>query len=238
MTLRVASHQPSFFPWLGYWNKAANADLLIFPCGVKFNASGYQHRVSLQGAWVTLPVLRATREMAIKDVRYDYAALPKLKERLLRTLSIKRNPGHELVRDVINDTFEGADDKGFLMDFNVDAYFVVADALGIKQQVVLDFEEPDPDLSKTRNFVNRLRRHAQGPVTYLAGLGQVDNYLDFGACPPDLRIEAQVLKDGLDQNTILQSIALSPDIAMDVREAATWKEIFRGKDYCGHRAAS
>lgn len=236
-SLSVTSHQPSFFPWIGFWNKAANADVLILSGGVKLDYGGYQNRVSLHGSWVTLPILKTTKECALYNVRFDRAALPKIHQRLTQTLASKRQPNRELIRDILAVTFEGPS-SDFLMDFNVNAFMAVANVLGIKPRLELDTTEPNPAISKSANLFARVRRHVKGPATYLAGQGQLAAYLDFGACPSDMRIMLQKLNERLDPNTILQSIAQSQDVATDVHAAATFEEIYSGQTYCCDRAAS
>ncbi|QQE75515.1 WbqC family protein [Brevibacillus composti] len=56
----VAIHQPNLFPWLGFFDKMARADLFILLDHVQFTRRGYQNRVQLKGPqglqWLTVPV--------------------------------------------------------------------------------------------------------------------------------------------------------------------------------------
>lgn len=58
--MRVAIHQPNLFPWLGFFDKMAQADLFIFLDTVPFTKGGYQNRVQIKGPqgaqWLTVPV--------------------------------------------------------------------------------------------------------------------------------------------------------------------------------------
>src|SRR5262249_17725400 len=75
----VAIHQPTFFPWLGYFNKIARADIFVVLDNVQFPKTGgtWLNRVRLlidgRARWVTMPVVRRyrgvrlIREMLISD---------------------------------------------------------------------------------------------------------------------------------------------------------------------------
>lgn len=64
MTL-VAVHQPTFLPWLGWWDKLVRADVLVLLDDVQFPKKGgtWMNRVRIlvngEPAWVTVPVERA-----------------------------------------------------------------------------------------------------------------------------------------------------------------------------------
>jgi WbqC-like protein family len=78
MTL-VAIHQPNFFPWLGYFDKIAQADVFVFLDSAQFPKTGgtWSNRVRLlQGQsseWHTMPIVRSYHgvrriaEMQISD---------------------------------------------------------------------------------------------------------------------------------------------------------------------------
>lgn len=95
----VAIHQPNFLPWLGYFNKIAQADIFVILDGVQFAKTGgtWSNRVQMlvggQPAWVTMPIVRSYhgvrtyREMEISDdspwrtrllrtIQLNYSATP------------------------------------------------------------------------------------------------------------------------------------------------------------------
>src|SRR5437660_1563044 len=99
----VAIHQPTFFPWLGFFNKLARADLFIVLDSVQFPKKGgtWANRVKLliggKAAWVTMPVVRnyhgvrtytemlidntsAWREKLLKTIRTNYNRAPFFEE--------------------------------------------------------------------------------------------------------------------------------------------------------------
>lgn len=56
----VAIHQPNYAPWLGYFAKAASADVFVFLDDVQFSKNSYINRVQVdalgQAKWLTVPV--------------------------------------------------------------------------------------------------------------------------------------------------------------------------------------
>lgn len=58
----VAIHQPEHLPWLGFFDKAAQADLLVLLDNVQFRKNYFQNRNKIRtpegSTWITLPVHR------------------------------------------------------------------------------------------------------------------------------------------------------------------------------------
>lgn len=77
MTL-VAIHQPTFLPWLGWWDKLVRADVLVLLDDVQFPKKGgtWMNRVRMlvggEPRWVTVPVDRAyTGTRSVREMRID-----------------------------------------------------------------------------------------------------------------------------------------------------------------------
>ncbi len=74
----AAIHQPEYFPWLGYLDKARRADTLILLDDVQFDRSSLQHRARLLGpggpVWMTIPFVhrhpQRIDELAFADERW------------------------------------------------------------------------------------------------------------------------------------------------------------------------
>src|SRR5690606_12088426 len=89
MIMRVASHQPVFLPWAGFWHKACSVDHFVLSAGVQWAKDCYLNRIKHAGAWLTLPV-NAKDSDRILDVRVasDRRRLAKT----WKTVDLERGP--------------------------------------------------------------------------------------------------------------------------------------------------
>lgn len=69
----VAIHQPEYFPWLGYLDKARRADVFVVLDTVQFDRSSLQHRAKILGPngplWLTIPFVHQFPQ-TIAEVRF------------------------------------------------------------------------------------------------------------------------------------------------------------------------
>jgi WbqC-like protein family len=90
MSLRVAIMQPYFFPYSGYFQLFAAADVFVVLDCVQFPRRGYVHRNQIadnQDApqWLTLPLLKADRDTTrICDLRFPPLAREAMLEQFRR----------------------------------------------------------------------------------------------------------------------------------------------------------
>lgn len=230
----VASHQPSFFPWVGYWNKVAHCDRLIMSCAVKFDHGGYQNRVPFNGTWLTVPVKGEARRQLLKDVKFLPDGLARTVKTIRQQLGAKRWPGHDEVHQILDRTLADTGSSTFLVDLNIAAFTAVADSLGINPMFRIDEQEPDERLSKCERLVDRVTRLVPGATVYLAGSG-FPTYYDPKAWPRQIELRVQILPEGLYSGTILQLIARKAPLH-EVTGACTWAGV-NDKAHSGRRAA-
>ena len=70
----VVVTQPTYLPWLGYFEQLARADVFVFLDTVQFARRSWQSRNRLkdsrdQSFWLTVPVTKQPRETALRDIR-------------------------------------------------------------------------------------------------------------------------------------------------------------------------
>lgn len=78
--MKVAIHQPHYFPWLGYLDKIHRSDTFILLDSVQFCRRNFQHRTRLPGrsgpAWLTLPVHAPRHQLDRLEIRHLNLAEP------------------------------------------------------------------------------------------------------------------------------------------------------------------
>jgi len=181
----VAIHQPNFFPWLGYFNKIARADVFIVLDNAQFPKTGgtWMNRVRIvvngRPAWLTMPVVRtyhgvrSVHEMQINN------ALP-WRSRVLNAVrdSYGRAPHFKAVFGFLADVFANPTDN--LAEFNLTAIRTVAEALGLNPVKLVLGNSLGVEGKSTDLLVAMVK--AVGGTTYLCGGGAGD-YQDDSKFP-------------------------------------------------------
>jgi len=75
--MRVAIHQPHYWPWLGYLHKMREADVFVYLDKVAYEKNGFQNRnrflIDGKEHWLTIPVLtKGKLGQLIKDVKVNW----------------------------------------------------------------------------------------------------------------------------------------------------------------------
>ena len=69
----ISGHQPSYLPWLGFFEKIARSDLFVFHDTAQFEKQGFLHRNRIKAAdgplWLTVPVdVRDYQNLELRDI--------------------------------------------------------------------------------------------------------------------------------------------------------------------------
>jgi len=71
----VAIHQPTFMPWLGYFDRMLRSDLFVILDHVQFERRNYQNRTLIrledESKWLTVPVVQLSQKEKIIDKMVD-----------------------------------------------------------------------------------------------------------------------------------------------------------------------
>src|SRR3977135_2899192 len=71
----VAIHQPTFAPWLGYFDRMIRSDRCVLLDHVQFERRNYQNRTHIrledEARWLTVPVVQVSQKERIIEKRID-----------------------------------------------------------------------------------------------------------------------------------------------------------------------
>lgn len=171
----VAIHQPTFFPWLGYFNKLKRADIFISLDNVQFPKSGagtWMNRVQLvvggQAAWVTVPVVRSYHgTRLIKEMQINNST--NWREKLLRTVQMNyaHSPFFKSIFPFFSELVNNPTDS--LADYNEAAIRAIAGAIGLNTSRFVNGSALNSTGTATDLLISMV--HATGGTAYLCGGG-------------------------------------------------------------------
>lgn len=229
MTGTIAVHQPNFMPWAGFWNKVANADLMVLMAGVQFDRGDYQQRCKLSGQWFTVPVRSDQHHALIRDVEIaDCNAVRKMAKTLRQTVMSKRQPYGERLAPLVSLLERWPDNRKRLTDLNCEVLVELAQILGIPvSKFVLDSNvysgsttwNLDQMIEKQWKFSGR-----EGRPVYLSGRGASD-YLGFHSLSFTSATKFQLLSDSVSADSVVQLISMEEDPLALIRSCARWQGV-------------
>ncbi|MGF7174862.1 WbqC family protein [Azospirillum doebereinerae] len=175
--MKIAIHQPNYFPWLGYFAKMAQSDVFIFLDDAQLpQGRSYVHRTRILadggGFWMSAPV-RRERLQAIRDVRFAEDGWRR-RHRAMLFHTYRQAPFFEPVMALLDPLFSLETDS--LSRFNMHAVSRLADYLDIPCRC-----EVASSYGVTSNSDDRLIDlvRAVGGAVYISGEGG-QNYQHIG----------------------------------------------------------
>jgi hypothetical protein len=170
----VAIHQPNFFPWLGYFNKIARADLVLIMDNAQFQKTGgtWSNRVRLlvggAPAWVTAPVVRSYHGVrSVREMQLNEGAPWRTK--LSKTIenNYRQAPFFESVFPRLSELINNPTSQ--LAEYNTAAVTSLSAALGIDPAKFVLGSTIQAEGSATDLLVSMIK--AVGGTAYLCGGG-------------------------------------------------------------------
>jgi len=142
-SIKVAIHQPNFFPWLGYFDKIAKSDIFVFMDDVAYPKSGnsmgtWTNRVRLlvqgQPMWISCPVIREHGIQLIRNVKINNTNL--WRDKLIKTISYnyRKSLHYNEMVDWITDMIEYDSDD--LTTYNINSILTICKKFGIDKNFV------------------------------------------------------------------------------------------------------
>jgi len=175
--MKLTIHQPEYFPWLGFVDKARRADTLVLLDHVQFDRSSLQHRAKIAGpnglVWLTIPFVhkfpQRIDEVAFSDDRW--------RVRQWKTLQTcyGRAPGWTAAAGALEGFFGATYPR--LVDASVASVEIILRAFGVAPRILRSSALGIP--GDKADLVLAICR-ALGATTYLSGRSGA-TYLDLPA---------------------------------------------------------
>jgi hypothetical protein len=86
--MKLAIHQPNFFPWYPFFEKIKEVDKFVILTHCQFEKNGYQNRFNFHDQWYTLSVLKGLSPIKDKVYASPHEDWDKIKNRLSSYKSI------------------------------------------------------------------------------------------------------------------------------------------------------
>ncbi len=167
--MKVAIHQPQFFPYPGFFHKVSSADAFVIMDDVQYDKRFTNRNKILapQGPmWLTVPIDKADKFSSNMDVRVNNA-LPWRAEHWKKiTYSYRNSACFHLYREYLEDLYQRQHD--LLFDLNLETTKAVMRWLDIDIPVVRE-SQLGVTGEGTQRLVNVCR--AVGADTYVSGVG-------------------------------------------------------------------
>lgn len=142
--LRIAVHQPHYFPWAGLVHKIASVDELVVLDDVQFSRRNFQHRAQYPTAlgpkWLSIPLRHTGR--TDQRQRFDELSYAEHNHSIFRkhlqTLHhvYATAPGWRLVKDRLLEMYDRHIESEFgPLDLMVDSLILTLDLLGVQRTI-------------------------------------------------------------------------------------------------------
>ena len=227
--MRVAIHQPNFFPWLGYFQKIQSCDHFIFLDDVQIQkkAGSWTNRVKILSngnpTWLTAPIRRPSGTSGINEVEF---ADPNWSAKCYSQIdhAYRRCPFHSDTMKFVAELFELK--NNLLSDFNREVILKILEHLELKLPDISISSSHSVSSNSTERLIDLMEK--VGGTEYLCGGGSA-SYLEnekFTEVGIEVVMQNFVVTDYLQSNTSEFVPGLSIiDVLMMIGPKATAKMI-------------
>ena len=178
----VAIHQPLYFPWLGYLDRMAKADLFVILDHVQFERRNYQNRASIllegEPRWLTVPVVQVSQKERIIEKMVDNSAEGSREwgPNHFKTLryAYRKAPHFERYAPRLREILEARWDR--LLDLDLATMEFLRESLEIRTPTRLS-SQMKPEGARSDLLLNICQSLGPGN-TFLGGMGGSRRYLD------------------------------------------------------------
>lgn len=178
----ITIHQPEHLPWLGFIDKARQAEILVLLDDVQFRKNYFQNRNrirSIEGAeWLTVPVLTRGHSSAdIRDIRINNEGAPRWRTKYWTTIEQRYQaaPYFREYAPALHSILER--DWPLLADLNIELIGLAFSWFGIAPRMVRS-STLNAAGDKSEKLLNICR--SVGATSYLSGISGRE-YLDTAA---------------------------------------------------------
>jgi len=177
----IAAHQTTFLPWLGWFDKAVRADILIVLDDVQWPREGsgnWMNRVRVlvggEPHWITAPVRRSGVQR-VDEVVFDEAQ--PWRDKIVRTLehNYRRAAAFDATFPLVEEIVRNPESR--VAAYNDANARLLMDALAVEPRLVLS-SSLATDAQGTQRLIELTR--AAGGGVYMSGDG-AEGYLDEGS---------------------------------------------------------
>jgi hypothetical protein len=216
--VRVASHQPLFLPWAGYWHKVLSADVFVISAGVQWTNSGYLNRIRHDGFLLTVPVASHSSHLPINEVRIGDDA-NRVQAVKARVDELTRRMPHRWRLEAVIEALDAYEPGLPIAALNIDVIRLVAGILHAGTEIVVDAEETTGG-SKTERLQQRVRRVAPDCTEYLAGSTAAATYLEPEVLGLPVRVQ---VADAFEGRSLLGLLGRESDPVDYLMTAGGWR---------------
>lgn len=222
--MRVASHQPAFLPWPGFWDKFWETDVFVISAGVDWAKDSYLNRVRWNGGWLTVPVnVRQHAPILTARVGADANRLSALRRAVGSMMGMHRRYPYVERLSFLPDLIAAYEPGSLLYALNVELIRAIGGIVQPDTKIVVDTALPIAG-TKTERLLDRIQRCAPGATEYLMGAGALD-YIDLAALP--LTVHQQD-PSGYDPGvSILDVLGAEPDPVDYLVSRGRWVDLVR-----------